>query len=183
MQRSGMGSILFFSVLFIHTCLVCNAQFRNGLEWSKDGSSYFTAGLKGIVLTSVIDHKEIVIVPNDKLIPSGHTNPLYIREFYFSGDGQKILIYTNTKKVWRYDTRGDYWVYNLQNNSLSQLGKSLPAFSLMFAKFSPDGNKAAYVSGHNLFVEDIYPSQIKQLTFDGTRKLINGIFDWVYEEE
>lgn len=183
MQRSSIGLILFLSVLFINISLVCNAQFRDGIEWSKDGSSYYTADQKGIVLTSVKDHNETLIVPNDKLIPSGHTTPLYIRRFYFSGDRQKILIYTNTKKVWRYDTRGDYWVYNFQNNSLSQLGKSLPGSSLMFAKFSPDGNTVAYVSGHNLFVEDIYSNQIKQLTFDGTRKLINGTFDWVYEEE
>jgi dipeptidyl-peptidase-4 len=53
----------------------------------------------------------------------------------------------------------------------------------MFAKFSPDGKMAAYVSGHNLFCEDLITGQIKKLTTDGTRKLINGTFDWVYEEE
>jgi dipeptidyl-peptidase-4 len=182
-MQSSTRRILFLSVFFIKISLVTVAQLREGLEWSKDGNSYFTSGLKGIILTRVKDHMESTIVPSDKLIPPGHPTPLYIREFYFSGDGQEILIYTNSKKVWRYDTRGDYWIYNLQNNSLMQLGKTLPASSLMFAKFSPDGNKAAYVSGHNLFVEDINSSTIKQLTFDGTRKLINGTFDWVYEEE
>ncbi len=53
----------------------------------------------------------------------------------------------------------------------------------MYAKFSPDGGKAAYVSGHNLYVEDLRTHQIKALTKDGSRKMINGTFDWVYEEE
>ncbi len=53
----------------------------------------------------------------------------------------------------------------------------------MFAKMSPDGRNAAYVSQHNLFVEDLTTGKIRQLTVDGTRKIINGTFDWVYEEE
>ena len=53
----------------------------------------------------------------------------------------------------------------------------------MFAKISPDGKKAAYVSEHNLYVEDLSSHKIKALTKDGTRKFINGTFDWVYEEE
>ncbi len=53
----------------------------------------------------------------------------------------------------------------------------------MFAKLSPDNKKAAYVSEHNIFVEDLAAHQITQLTKDGTRKFINGTFDWAYEEE
>lgn len=53
----------------------------------------------------------------------------------------------------------------------------------MFAKFSPDASKVAYVSKHNIYVEDIATSAITQLTKDGTDRMINGTFDWVYEEE
>ena len=53
----------------------------------------------------------------------------------------------------------------------------------MFAKFSPDGTKVAYVCAYNLYVEDINSGVVKQLTTDGNRKLINGTFDWAYEEE
>jgi dipeptidyl-peptidase 4 len=63
------------------------------------------------------------------------------------------------------------------------MGKTLPARSLMFAKFSPDGKAVAYVSEHNIYSEDISSGAITKLTKDGTRKLINGTFDWVYEEE
>ena len=67
--------------------------------------------------------------------------------------------------------------------TLSQLGTARSASSLMFAKLSPDGTKAAYVSEHNIYMEDLASGAEKQLTTDGTKRLINGTFDWVYEEE
>jgi dipeptidyl-peptidase-4 len=74
-------------------------------------------------------------------------------------------------------------VLDMATNTLTQLGKDKPAQTLMYAKFSPDGKKVGYVSEHNLFTEEIATGKITQLTADGTRKLINGTFDWVYEEE
>ncbi|WP_315816406.1 DPP IV N-terminal domain-containing protein [Paraflavitalea speifideaquila] len=87
------------------------------------------------------------------------------------------------QKVWRLNTRGDYWVFDRNTNTLKKVGKGRPVSSLMFAKFSPDGAKVAYVSEYNLYVEDLASGIVKQLTTDGSRKLINGTFDWVYEEE
>ncbi|GAA4009425.1 S9 family peptidase [Hymenobacter fastidiosus] len=127
--------------------------------------------------------KRVVLVSKAQLTPQGQTAPLEVRRFALSEDGQKVLIHTNTKKVWRYDTRGDYWVYDTSAKTLKQLGKGRPESSLMFAKFSPDGKHVAYVSEHNLYVEDLASSAIKPLTTDGTLTLINGTFDWVYEEE
>ncbi len=118
-----------------------------------------------------------------QLIPAGAQEPLKFNIYSFSPDYKMLLIFTNTAKVWRYHTRGDYWVLNLTTNKLTQLGKTLPSQSLMFAKISPDGKKAGYVSGHNLYVEDLSTHKIKPLTVDGTRKFVNGTFDWVYEEE
>ena len=53
----------------------------------------------------------------------------------------------------------------------------------MFAKFSPDGDRVGYVVKNNLYTEDLRTGQITQLTDDGSRTIINGTFDWVYEEE
>ncbi|WP_299289193.1 S9 family peptidase, partial [uncultured Mucilaginibacter sp.] len=111
------------------------------------------------------------------------TAPLAVRSFTFSDDGKKVLIYTNSKKVWRYDTRGDYWVADLAAKTLKQVGSARPVSSLMFAKFSPDAGKVGYVSEHNIYTEDLKTGAVKKLTTDGTKKLINGTFDWVYEEE
>jgi dipeptidyl-peptidase-4 len=159
------------------------SQFYDGLKWSKDGNSYFDIKDGSIISVTLPGSKEIIVVPKEKFVPAGRKDTLAFRVYFFSGDNQKVLIYTNSKKVWRYNTRGDYWIYNMQTGSLLQVGKLFPVSSLMFAKFSPDGNKVAYVSEHNIYVEDIANNEVKQLTFDGTRKLINGTFDWVYEEE
>ncbi len=81
------------------------------------------------------------------------------------------------------DTKGDYWILDLKNKSLKQIGQGLSESSLLFAKFSPDGAQVAYVSNQNLYVEELATRQIKAITTDGNRKLINGTFDWAYEEE
>lgn len=106
-----------------------------------------------------------------------------IQNFQFSADERKVLLFTNTVRVWRYETKGDYWVYDFIKGTLIKLGTNLPSSSLMFAKFSPDGSNVAYVSNYNIYVETIGTSITKALTKDGNRKIINGTFDWAYEEE
>lgn len=178
-------SAKFFLLVSIHilfTVLVF-AQPPETIKWSKDGNSYFAQENGNILQYTLPGNSSKLLITKDKLIPNGLTQPLYVRDFFFSKNMERILIYTNTKKVWREDTRGDYWVLDLTANSLKQLGKSYPASSLMFAKFSPDASKVAYVSDRNIYVEDLQTNLITQLTFDGNRKLINGTFDWAYEEE
>lgn len=152
-------------------------------HWTTEGNGYYEADEEGISLYSLPGFNRQVIIQKAKLTPTGATTPLMVRDFSFSTDGKKMLIYTNTKRVWRRDTRGDYWVLDIATGTLRQLGKGKPASSLMFAKFSPDGSKVGYVSGHNLFSEDVKSGAIKALTTDGTDRMINGTFDWVYEEE
>ncbi|HTR27742.1 MAG TPA: S9 family peptidase [Puia sp.] len=154
------------------------------LHWANDGNSYFAAKGGNIVQVTIPDDRETVVVTQERLKPAGKAQALAIRNFAFSADRKKLLIYTNAQRVWRYDTRGDYWVLDLATWELTQVGRDRPAASLQFAKFSPDGSKVAYVSEHNIYVEDLTTGQGKCLTStNGTRKLINGTFDWVYEEE
>jgi dipeptidyl-peptidase-4 len=162
--------------------LQINAQGSKGVKWTPDGNGYYASEGGEIVKYELPAFSKMVLVDKKSLTPEGKSS-LSIRNFSVSNDGSKILIFTNSKKVWRYDTRGDYWILDNQSKSLKQLGKSLPASSLMFAKLSPDGQHAAYVSGHNIYVEDLATGTTKQLTKDGTDKIINGTFDWVYEEE
>ncbi len=160
-----------------------NVSHAQQVQWAKNGNSYFSVQEGNIVQFTLPQNTSTIIVPKEKLQLPGQARSIGIRSFTFSADETKLLIYTNTKKVWRLDTKGDYWYYDLAGGGLKQVGKSLPASSLMFAKFSPDGTKAAYVSNYNLYVEDLATGTIKQLTTDGTRQLINGTFDWAYEEE
>jgi dipeptidyl-peptidase-4 len=134
--------------------------------------------------------------------PAGETpalqNPLQIERSYWSKDKKKLLIYTNSKRVWRTNTRGDYWVLDREAKTLKKLGGTAPESSLMFAKFSPDATQVAYVRENNLYVEELKSGKITQLTKDGTSptlsaqnrggqgwatQIVNGGTDWVYEEE
>ncbi|GAA4023361.1 S9 family peptidase [Hymenobacter glaciei] len=155
-----------------------------GTQWTKDGYGYLQVRPDSVVQLDIRQPGQArTLLSKRQLTPAGQMAPLGVRRVALSDDGRRILLNTNTKKVWRYDTRGDYWVYDTGTKQLTQLGKGRPESSLMFAKFSPDGSKVAYVSGHNLFVENLADHAITQLTSDGTDKLINGTFDWVYEEE
>jgi dipeptidyl-peptidase-4 len=172
----------FLLVAFCFASIMVNGQ-GGAVNWTADGQGYYKVTAEGIVTVNPKTDAESVIVNKASLTPAGSTTALRPQSFDYSTDRTKILLFTNTAKVWRYRTRGDYWVLNTTNNQLKKLGGGLTDRSLMFAKFSPDNKYVAYVSESNLYVEDINTSQIRKMTSDGTRKLINGTFDWVYEEE
>ncbi|GAB3007746.1 S9 family peptidase [Niabella terrae] len=153
------------------------------LQWTPDGSGYYRVEAGSIVQQNLATSDSKTLFDSQKLIPEGAGKPITIKQFSVAEDASKLLIFTNTRKVWRYETRGDYWVYDRQTEQLKQLGKTLPEASLMFAKLSPDGTKAAYVSQYNLYVEDLSSGEIRALSKDGDRKNIYGTFDWAYEEE
>jgi dipeptidyl-peptidase 4 len=124
-----------------------------------------------------------ILVEASELCPSGAAKPLSIDDYRWSTDGQKLLIFTNTKKVWRNNTRGDYWVLDRAAHKLKKVDESAPASTLMFAKFSPDGSRVGFVRDHNIYVEDLKTGTVHPITRDGSETLINGTSDWVYEEE
>ena len=178
-------SVLKIKILVIFICIaqLAAAQNRGKINWTADGNSYTKIKEGNIVQVDPVTEEETVVVEKLKLTDP-ETNKILVPQSYeFNSNYTRVLIFTNTVKVWRYNTMGDYWLYDIIANKLTQMGKKLPAQSLMFAKFSPDGKEVAYVSEHNIYSEDISSGDITKLTKDGTRKLINGTFDWVYEEE
>ncbi|MEO7530552.1 MAG: S9 family peptidase [Sediminibacterium sp.] len=168
---------------FLFLLLCYNTINAQSIKWTHDGNSYFTVEAGDIVKNELPSFAKTIVVDKTSLKPHPDSAALNLRDYSFSADDKKLLIYTNTKRVWRQDSRGDYWVLDLTTKKLQQLGKAKPTSSLMFAKFSPDGKKVAYVSEYNVYVEDIATGKITALTTGGTRKLINGTFDWAYEEE
>ncbi len=175
-------TILTLAIFCSHTLLV--VLLAQSMKWTPDGNSYYSHEEGKIIKCDLPSLDKTTILEPADLTPKGWDKPLAIDNFYFTDDGKKVLIYTNSQRVWRAKTRGDYWVLDMQSKSLKQLGQGRPEATLMFAKISPDGQKAAYVSERNVYVEDLASGAIKMLTDDlGTEKLINGTFDWVYEEE
>src|SRR4029453_7548876 len=90
-----------------------------------------------------------IVLAGTRLVPPGSTTPLGIDNYVWSPDGKRLLIFTDTKKVWRDNTRGDYWVLDLTSGELKKLGGAAPASSLIFARFSPDNTRVAYVRANN----------------------------------
>jgi dipeptidyl-peptidase 4 len=170
-----------FSIILLLTACIAHAQ--ENIHWSKDGNAFYTIEQNEIIQYTLPAKERSVLVTRQQLTPLGQASPLKVVLFALAEDQKKILIYTNTQRVWRIHTRGDYWVLGTVDKSLKKLGATLPKASLMFAKFSPDGTQVAYVSDYNIYVENLSSQTIKQLTKDGNRKFINGTFDWVYEEE
>lgn len=177
-------------------------------RWLPDGTAYAIverpAGGDGgseIVRYDAATGARTVLVAASRLVPpggKGGKGALDVDDYQWSPDGRRLLIFTNTKRVWRQNTRGDYWVLDVSSGTLKKIGGSTLAStkplidgssaksgesSLMFAKFSPDSSRVAYVHANNIYVEPLKDGKIAQLTRDGSETTINGTSDWVYEEE
>ncbi len=166
-------------------------EFFGPARWLAGGAAYTTLeqsregkGGQDLVRYDVASGARTVLVPAPRLIPRGDSVPLTVEDYVWSADERQLLVFTNSAPVWRQNTRGDYWALDLRTWRLRKLGgpRARPS-TLMFAKFSPEGGRVAYVRENNLYVEHLATGRVVQLTRDGSRTIINGTFDWVYEEE
>ena len=139
--------------------------------------------LRKIIRYNPLSGDAEIMVESSALKPKEPAAPLSIDDYAWSADEKQLLIFTNSKRVWRTNSRGDYWVYNIKSGSLKQLGRGFAESSLMFAKFSPDSRRVAYVHQNDIWLETIDTGAIRRLTRRESDKVINGAFDWVYEEE
>src|ERR1039457_3555562 len=159
-------------------------------RWIRGGAAFTTlepsasdATAEDIVEYDTASGKRSVLVSAAQLTPKDSKKPLRIEEYRWDQGLNRLLVFTESKRTWRTNTRGDYWLLDRPSGSLKKLGGDAPGSSLMFAKFSPDGSLVAYVRTNNLYVEDIATGAIRALTSDGSETLVNGASDWVYEEE
>ena len=180
-----------FSIIFFISINLFGRVLPSDVVWNENETGYYTIKDNSIVLVSTREKEDKIILSSSKI------NNIKIESFSFSPSKKKVLLFTESVKVWRYNTKGDYWVYDFNKNEMQKLGREMSSSSLMFAKFSPNENFVAYVSKEksesgirnsstsvNIYLEDLESRSIKKLTSsNGTKKLINGTFDWVYEEE
>ena len=161
------------------------------VRWLSNAAAYIKLetdsakpGGRSLVRYDAASGKREVWVAASRLVPQGDSMPLAVEDYSVSPDGKQLLVFTNSQKVWRENTRGDFWALDIVSGNLRKLGgPAAKSSTLMFAKFSPDGGRVAYVRENNLYVENLADGRITQLTRDGSRTIINGTFDWVYEEE
>ncbi len=141
-------------------------------------------GLVDLVAYNAATGARRILLEGSAFVPAGASAPLSIDGYEWSADRARLLVFTNSARVWRANTRGDFWVLNVAGKRLQQLGgRNATPQTLQFARFSPDGNRVAYVRENNLYVEALADGALTPLTTDGSRTIINGTFDWVYEEE
>jgi len=133
-----------------------------------------------IVRTDITTGASTVVVAASKLVDeSGHQIP--VEDISLSSDESKILLYHDSQRVWRLNTRGLYHVVDLATGRVTAISRA--AGMQMFAKISPDGKKVAFVRNNNVYVTDIATGAERALTSDGSEIIVNGTSDWVYEEE
>ncbi|MEY3432894.1 MAG: hypothetical protein RL131_830, partial [Bacteroidota bacterium] len=111
-------------------------------QWTSDGLGLFRMKKNALIIESAETGQTSQIVISEKDL--GRADLLEaMDDFIWHEPSKQLLIFTHTARVWRYNTKGDYWVFNTANNTWKQLGKNRPSQTLMFAKFSPDGNQVA----------------------------------------
>ncbi|MFH1004815.1 MAG: DPP IV N-terminal domain-containing protein, partial [Bacteroidota bacterium] len=154
------------------------------LRSMKDGEHYtvLNSSEKGdaIIMYEYKSGKAIdTILKNDWLVLP--TKKIEIEDYSFSSDENKILISSESERVYRHSTRENYYIWNREIRKITALSSGEKQ---MYAEFSPDGNKICFVRDNNIFIYDIASEKETQITTDGKiNNIINGMTDWVYEEE
>src|SRR5437764_10870994 len=152
----------------------------------KDGTAYTTidedaSGNTDLYRVDAVTGAKRLLVRGADLVPGGGRHPVAIEEYRFSGDESKVLVFTNSVRVWRQNTKGTFFVWDLAAHRLIPVSAK-PGYQ-QFAKFSPDGRRVAFVRDNNIYVTDLASGAETALTGDGGDNVINGTSDWVYEEE
>jgi len=132
----------------------------------------------GTTTIDIYDYKTLEKVKT--LVSSKDLDLKYFSDYTFSEDENKILLAFDEESIFRRSSLGKYVVYDVSEKSIH----SVANHKIQEPTFSPDGKKVAYGYQNNLYVKNLETNNVTQLTFDGEKnKIINGITDWVYEEE
>lgn len=158
-----------------------NPERLEAIRSMKDGSHYTVLEQNQTSKTSTIASYAYANAQERKVLFDSNQLPesLKISAYTFSKDEQKIILETLSDPIYRRSKQAVYWIYNLNTEELMKLSEEKVQEPL----FSPDGTKVAYVFRRNLFIKNLIDKSVAQLTYDGDYQTLNGITDWVYEEE
>ncbi len=167
--------------IFTNTAL--RSKSISGLKWFSEGEKYsffkYEDKAYSIYEHNVLTGEEKPIINgNELLTPDGEEIPLWNYEW---SPNEKYILITGLLYARTVKTGGTFYIYNVNEKKIDLVIDSDD--EQVNAHFSPDGKKLGFVRANNLFVIDINSGEEKQLTFDGSETILNGVFDWVYEEE
>ncbi|MDX1671753.1 MAG: S9 family peptidase, partial [Balneolaceae bacterium] len=156
------------------------------INWMKDGQ-YYTVLVKTdsdmeLRKYDIVSGDHDVIISSSQLKIANRERQIIIQDYQFSSDETKLLIETDVEQIWRRSTKANYFVYDLESDTLRKL--TYTENKQQYAQLSPAGDKAAYVIDNNLYWVDLETGKQTPITKDGEKnRIINGATDWVYEEE
>ena len=163
-------------------------SFQGG-RWAESGARLLyveqdrEAGTSDLVELDLASDGRRVLIDGSVLAKPDGEGLVQIEDYAYSADGSKALLYTDSERVWRQNTKGYYYVFDLETNALRSVADRAAGFQ-MFAKFDPAAQRVAFVRDRNLYVVDLATGEERALTTSGgPGAVINGTFDWVYEEE
>ncbi|CAN5281647.1 S9 family peptidase [soil metagenome] len=156
-------------------------------QWTNDGASLVLVETNeqteaaDVWVQGIRTNQRTRLVDGATLLLADSTRPVQIEETVWSPDGTKLLLFSNSQRVWRQNTKGLYSVYDTVTRRLTPVSTE-PGWQ-QFAKFSPDGSRIGFVRDGDLFVVELASGRETRLTSDGGETVVNGVTDWVYEEE
>ncbi len=153
-------------------------QRLGGFHAAKKGDYYYVINNRGQQLDK---YSYKTLEKLETLVDATNLNEINsLYNYTFNKEENKLLIGTESEQIYRHSSRGVYFVYDLVSKKLEKISDN----KIQEPTFSPDGNKVGFMYQNNLFYKDLTTNTTKQFTFDGeNNKIINGITDWVYEEE
>ncbi|MDR0970150.1 MAG: S9 family peptidase [Lentimicrobiaceae bacterium] len=166
----------------IYTHPVFYPKMVYGMNPLKDGNTYAVIDDSLLNVYRYKTGEKIKTLLNlNTLVPEGKKHPIPVHSYMLNSDETKMLIPTETEAIYRRSSKSEYYLYDFKTIKLERLS---PNGKQLFATFSPDGSMVAFVRENNIFVKSLSDGSEKQITFDGkTNEIINGVADWVYEEE
>ena len=163
-------------------------SFQGG-RWAESGArlSYVerdrAAGTSDLVELDLTTDQTRTLIDGAALAKPDGDGLVQIEDYQTSADGARTLLYTDSERVWRLNTKGFYYVLDHATGAVTPVADRADGFQ-MFAKFDPDARRVAFVRDRDLFVVDLETGDERALTSNGSPGgVINGTFDWVYEEE
>ena len=171
----------------IHASRTFSGSFFEGGRWAQDGPVVIYVERDGeathLMSYNLETDTRTRLLDGSLLAAADVNRTIAIEDYAYSADGGKVLLYTDSEPVWRLNTKGYYYLFDVEAKTLKPLADRGKGFQ-MFAKLSPDGRRAAFVRNRDLFTVDLATMQETALTTNGSDGgIINGTTDWVYEEE
>jgi dipeptidyl-peptidase-4 len=157
----------------------------DNVRWKPDGSAFaFTKDnsstlLNDIYLFDLNTLEERLFLSAEKLVYNNEQ--INMSSYEWTDDGNYLLIRGPEKRIWRHSRMSPVYLFNIESGKIRAIANEHQG--LKNVKLSPDGNLAGYVKEHNLFIVELSTGKETQLTYDGNENILNGEFDWVYEEE